>query len=140
MACGACSNIDQLIGFRAAQGVGGAGLYAMAMITYPEISPPNLVPMLSAILGLIVALAGVSGPIIGGVLATYVNWRWAFWIKYVRFDEPFKRCSFVTDIELAARSVSYPSSRCGLPGHGTSALSAPCRSSTSTFWVGSSLW
>ncbi|KAK4154959.1 MFS general substrate transporter [Chaetomidium leptoderma] len=81
MACGAASTLDQLIGFRAAQGVGGAGLYAMTMIVYPEISPPNLVPMLSAILGIIVALAGVSGPVIGGLLATYADWRWAFWIN-----------------------------------------------------------
>jgi MFS family permease len=51
------------------------------MIIYPEISPPNLVPMLSSIIGLVVALAGVSGPVIGGALATYSDWRWAFWMK-----------------------------------------------------------
>jgi len=81
IACGSAETLDQLIGFRAAQGVGGAGLYAMTMIIYPEISPPNLVPMLSSILGMIVALAGISGPIIGGLLATYADWRWAFWMK-----------------------------------------------------------
>ncbi|KXX79381.1 Multidrug resistance protein 3 [Madurella mycetomatis] len=81
IACGAASTLDQLIGFRAAQGVGGAGLYAMTMIIYPKISPPNLIPMLSSILGMIVALAGVSGPVIGGLLATYADWRWAFWMN-----------------------------------------------------------
>ncbi|KAH6636358.1 hypothetical protein F5144DRAFT_619703 [Chaetomium tenue] len=81
VACGAASTLDQLIGFRAAQGAGGAGLYAMTMIIYPEISPPELVPLLSAILGMIVALAGVSGPVIGGLLATYSDWRWAFWMN-----------------------------------------------------------
>nr|UWV21335.1 polyketide synthase 2 [Chaetomium globosum] len=81
VACGAASTLDQLIGFRAAQGAGGAGLYAMTMIIYPEISPPELVPLLSALLGIIVALAGVSGPVIGGLLATYSDWRWAFWMN-----------------------------------------------------------
>ena len=81
LACGFATNLEQLIGFRAAQGIGGAGLYAMAMIIYPEITPPGLVPVISSVVGLIVALAGVSGPIIGGLLTTYASWRWVFWIK-----------------------------------------------------------
>lgn len=81
LACGFASSLEQLIGFRAAQGIGGAGLYSMAMIIYPELTPPGLVPAISAVVGLIVALAGVSGPIIGGLLTTYASWRWAFWIK-----------------------------------------------------------
>ena len=83
MACGASKTMNQLIGFRAAQGAGGAGLYAMTMIIYPEICPPKLVPAISALLGLMVALAGVMGPIIGGLLTTYVDWRYCFWIKWV---------------------------------------------------------
>jgi MFS family permease len=81
MACAASKNMDQLIGFRAAQGAGGAGLYALAMIIYPEICPPNMVPAISAIVGIVVALAGVSGPIIGGALTSYADWRYGFWIK-----------------------------------------------------------
>ncbi len=81
MGCGASANLDQLIGFRAAQGVGGAGLYSMAMITYPELSPPNRVVLVTSALGAIVALAGVCGPVIGGLLTTYVGWRYVFWIK-----------------------------------------------------------
>ncbi|KAH8879951.1 MFS general substrate transporter [Thozetella sp. PMI_491] len=81
MGCGASKTIEQLIGFRAMQGAGGAGLYSMTMIIYPEISPPKLVPLLSSILGVIVAIAGVCGPIIGGLFTTYTTWRWAFWIN-----------------------------------------------------------
>ncbi|RDL40000.1 Uncharacterized protein BP5553_04340 [Venustampulla echinocandica] len=75
LACGFATSLEQLIGFRAVQGIGGAGLYAMAMIIYPEVTPPGLVPAISAVIGLIVALAGVSGPIIGGLLTTYSSWR-----------------------------------------------------------------
>ncbi|OIW35580.1 MFS general substrate transporter [Coniochaeta ligniaria NRRL 30616] len=81
MACAASKNMDQLIGFRAAQGAGGAGLYALAMIIYPEICPPNMVPAISAVVGIVVALAGVSGPIIGGALTSYADWRYGFWIN-----------------------------------------------------------
>lgn len=81
MGCGAATSLDQLIGFRAAQGVGGAGLYSMAMITFPELSPPRRVVVVTSALGAIVALAGVCGPVIGGLLTTYVGWRYVFWIK-----------------------------------------------------------
>lgn len=81
MATGASANLNQLIGFRAAQGAGGAGLYALTMIIYPEICPPKLVPLISSILGVIVAIAGVCGPVIGGLFATYAKWRYAFWIN-----------------------------------------------------------
>ncbi|KAB5539418.1 major facilitator superfamily domain-containing protein [Coniochaeta sp. 2T2.1] len=81
MACATAKNMDQLIGFRAAQGAGGAGLYALAMIIYPEICRPGMLPAISAVVGIVVALAGVSGPIIGGALTTYVDWRYGFWIN-----------------------------------------------------------
>lgn len=83
MGCGASTNLDQLIGFRAAQGVGGAGLYAIALISFPELSPPSKIVIVSSAMGAIVALAGVCGPVIGGLLTTYVGWRYVFWIKYV---------------------------------------------------------
>jgi MFS family permease len=81
MGCGASRTLSQLIGFRAAQGVGGAGMYSMAMVTYPELSPPSRIVLVTSALGTIVALAGVCGPVIGGLLTTYVGWRYVFWIK-----------------------------------------------------------
>lgn len=81
MGCAASKTLDQLIGFRAAQGVGGAGLYSLALITYPELSPPSRIVLVTSILGAIVAFAGVCGPVIGGLLTTYAGWRYVFWIK-----------------------------------------------------------
>ncbi|KAL3479547.1 MFS general substrate transporter [Aspergillus californicus] len=81
MGCAASKSMNQLIGFRAVQGIGGSGLYAMAMIIYPEVSPPALLPAISGIVGVIVALAGISGPLIGGALTSYRTWRWGFWIN-----------------------------------------------------------
>lgn len=83
MACGASRTLNQLIGFRALQGAGAAGLYATSLVVYLEMSPPRLIILMFAVVGGIVALAGVTGPIIGGLLATHVGWRFAFWIKYV---------------------------------------------------------
>ncbi|GAB0139393.1 hypothetical protein EsHS_00000047 [Epichloe bromicola] len=81
MGCGASTTLDQLIGFRAVQGIGGAGMYSMAMITFPELSPPSKVVLVTSTLGVIVALAGLVGPVLGGLLTTYVGWRYIFWIN-----------------------------------------------------------
>lgn len=86
MACAASKSMNQLIGFRAVQGAGGAGLYSLAMIIYPETCPASMIPTISAVVGIIVALAGVSGPIIGGALTSYADWRYGFWIKYGPFS------------------------------------------------------
>lgn len=81
LACGWSKSMTQLIIFRALQGMGGAGLYSMSMVVFPEISPPRLIPLVSTIMGAVVATAGISGPILGGVLTTDANWRWIFWLK-----------------------------------------------------------
>ncbi|WPH04784.1 Hypothetical protein R9X50_00768000 [Acrodontium crateriforme] len=79
--CAASKSLDQLIGFRAVQGVGGAGMYSIALITFPELSPPGKVVLVSSALGTIVAMAGVVGPVLGGVITTNIGWRWVFWIN-----------------------------------------------------------
>jgi MFS family permease len=34
-----------------------------------------------AVVGLVVAIAGVMGPVVGGVITRFASWRWVFWIK-----------------------------------------------------------
>ncbi|KAK2600114.1 hypothetical protein QQS21_005129 [Conoideocrella luteorostrata] len=79
LACGWARNMQQLIAFRAVQGVGGSGLYSVSMIMMPEISPnPKHV---GPAIGLVVALGGVLGPVLGGLLTNYTTWRWIFWLN-----------------------------------------------------------
>ncbi|WAO90523.1 MFS domain-containing protein [Fusarium falciforme] len=81
LACGFSQNLEQLIAFRALQGIGGSGLYALTMIILPELSPPHLAQHIGALVGMIVALSGVLGPVLGGILTHYTTWRWVFWIN-----------------------------------------------------------
>ncbi|RFU78899.1 major facilitator superfamily domain, general substrate transporter [Trichoderma arundinaceum] len=81
IACGFAKNLHQLIAFRAAQGIGGSGLYSLSMIMLPEISPLHLRQYIGALIGAVVAVAGVLGPVLGGLLTNYASWRWVFWIN-----------------------------------------------------------
>lgn len=81
LACGLAQTVEQLIIFRAFQGIGGAGLYSLTMVICPEISPPKFLPIVVGALGTSVAVAGVCGPVLGGVITGSTTWRWIFWIK-----------------------------------------------------------
>ncbi|KAI0391812.1 major facilitator superfamily transporter [Xylariaceae sp. FL0594] len=81
LGCGFAQTLDQLIAFRALQGVGGSGLYSITMIALPEVVPAKVLQALAAVIGLVITLASVLGPVLGGVLTQYASWRWVFWIN-----------------------------------------------------------
>lgn len=58
-----------------------AGLYSVSMIIMPELTPDHLKKYIAGVVGLVLASAGVLGPVLGGILTQYVSWRWVFWIK-----------------------------------------------------------
>lgn len=81
LGCGFSQNLNSLIACRTFQGIGGAGLFSVTMITFPEMSPTNFKPMIAPLLGMVISTSGVLGPILGGLFTHYATWRWVFWIK-----------------------------------------------------------
>ncbi|UNI20386.1 hypothetical protein JDV02_006479 [Purpureocillium takamizusanense] len=81
MACGFSKSLFMLIAFRALQGIGGSGLYALSMVVLPELCPRELQQHIGSLIGLVIAGSGVLGPILGGILTEYASWRWVFWIN-----------------------------------------------------------
>lgn len=79
--CGWAQSLEQLIVFRAFQGLGGSGLYSMPLTVLPEITPPETFPLMSALSGIVFAVAAVLGPTLGGVITTQSTWRWVFWFN-----------------------------------------------------------
>lgn len=79
-ACGIATSIEQLIIFRAIQGVSFASItIAGALVThnFSLTQQPKAMSIFSAISGLGLAL----GPVIGGILVDLLNWRWIFFIN-----------------------------------------------------------
>ncbi|KAK3904946.1 hypothetical protein C8A05DRAFT_42045 [Staphylotrichum tortipilum] len=81
LACGFAKGMNQLIAFRALQGLGGSGLYSISMIIMPEVTPDRAKKYISGVVGMVLASSGVLGPVVGGLLTQYASWRWVFWIN-----------------------------------------------------------
>ncbi|GAB1319025.1 Major facilitator superfamily transporter [Madurella fahalii] len=81
VACGFSQSMPQLIAFRALQGLGGSGLYSISMVILPEVTPARRQQFIGAIVAIVLTSSGVLGPVLGGILTQYANWRWVFWIN-----------------------------------------------------------
>ncbi|KIL86871.1 hypothetical protein FAVG1_10127 [Fusarium avenaceum] len=113
LACGFAQSLNQLIAFRALQGIGGSGLYSLTMIMLPEISPESIKPHMGALVGLVITVSGVLGPVLGGILTHYSSWRWVFWIKYyllpdAGFNEANKPSGPVGFVSLLIFVLTWP--------------------------------
>ncbi len=81
--------MNQLIAFRAFQGLGGGGLFALAFIIIADLFPPAERGRYQGLVGAVFALASVLGPFIGGVLTDHGDvlvpgiegWRWVFYVN-----------------------------------------------------------
>ena len=81
LGCGFAQTLNQLIICRVFQGIGGSGLYSLTMVIIPEISNPSMRKWIGGAIGAVVAVSGILGPLLGGIITHYTTWRWVFWIK-----------------------------------------------------------
>ncbi|KAF9925326.1 hypothetical protein FBU30_004916 [Linnemannia zychae] len=80
--CAAASSMIMLIIFRALQGIGGAGLLSIMMIMVAAMFEDLGERARYQTLGyLAFGIAGVCGPLLGGVFVEHSTWRWCFWIN-----------------------------------------------------------
>ena len=81
VACGAANEINVLIGFRAVQGVGAALIMPTTLSILQTSIPMSKLGIAIGIWSGIVGLGTAIGPLIGGLLAEEVDWRWVFYIN-----------------------------------------------------------
>jgi EmrB/QacA subfamily drug resistance transporter len=79
--CGQANSIEQLIGFRLLQGVGGGMLTPVGTTLLFRAFPPEQRARASTILTIPTVLAPASGPVLGGLLTDGPGWRWVFWVN-----------------------------------------------------------
>lgn len=78
---GFSQNMEQLIAFRAVQGLGGGGLMALAMATIGDVVPPLERPRYQGYIAATFGTSSVLGPVLGGFFADGPGWEWIFFIN-----------------------------------------------------------
>ncbi|HZE38114.1 MAG TPA: MDR family MFS transporter [Stackebrandtia sp.] len=80
-ASGAAQSMEQLIAFRALQGLGAGGLMVGVMAILGDLVPPRERGRYQGFMAAVMMVATIGGPLAGGFLTDHVNWRWAFYIN-----------------------------------------------------------
>src|SRR3954451_2933605 len=78
---GAAQSLGELIGFRALQGLGAGGLMTLAMAIVGEIVAPRERGRFQGYIQMVFVVASVAGPLLGGLFADHLSWRWGFYVN-----------------------------------------------------------
>jgi len=119
--CGVSQDLYQLIGFRALQGIGGGGLFAIAFAVIGDIIPARERGRYQGYFGAVFGVSSLAGPLLGGWFTDGPGWRWIFWVNVpigiaalvvtsVALKLPVVRREYVIDWAGAATIVGAVSS------------------------------
>lgn len=81
MASGLATNIVALVGFRALQGLGAGGVQPITLTVVSDLYSLRERGKVQAYFGSIWGIAGISGPLLGGLIVHALSWRWVFFIN-----------------------------------------------------------
>ena len=77
---GFSQDTNTLIAFRVVQGLGAGGLTALVQVVMADIVSPRERGRYMGLIGAVMAVGTVGGPLIGGLLTDGFGWRWNFYV------------------------------------------------------------
>jgi len=81
LASGAATSIVQLIAARALQGLGAGAMQPVGLTIVGDIYTLEERGRVQGFFGAVWGIAGISGPLLGGLIVHVWSWRWVFWIN-----------------------------------------------------------
>jgi EmrB/QacA subfamily drug resistance transporter len=79
--CGLSSSLTQLVIFRIIQASGGGLIVPVGLTMLFRTFPPARRARAAGIAALGTTLGPATGPVLGGILTTYLSWRWCFFVN-----------------------------------------------------------
>jgi EmrB/QacA subfamily drug resistance transporter len=80
-ACGFAQDLTQLILFRVLQGAAGAMMAPVGRLVLLRTTPRSELVGAMSVLTMPALLGPVVGPVLGGAIVTFANWRWIFFMN-----------------------------------------------------------
>ena len=80
-ASGAAQSMNQLIAFRAFQGLGAAALMPIAIAVIGDLFTPRERGKWQGVTGGVFGLSSILGPTLGGYITDHSTWRWVFYVN-----------------------------------------------------------
>jgi EmrB/QacA subfamily drug resistance transporter len=85
--CGLAQTMNQLVLFRALQGIGAGGLMSLVLAIIGDVISPRQRGRYQGYFGAVFGISSVAGPVLGGLFANHhtrlgvAGWRWIFYIN-----------------------------------------------------------
>jgi len=79
--CGIAQSITEMVLFRTLQGIGGAFLGPLAQTLMLDINKPSEQGKAMSVYGMGAMVGPIMGPIVGGYLTEWFDWRWCFFVN-----------------------------------------------------------
>ncbi|MDR2107913.1 MAG: MFS transporter [Coriobacteriales bacterium] len=79
--CGLAQDMVMLIAFRAIQGLGASAIIVVPMAIVGDVFSLEERGRVQGLLGLVWGIAGLFGPLIGGMLISVLSWHWIFFVN-----------------------------------------------------------
>jgi MFS transporter, DHA2 family, multidrug resistance protein len=81
MLCGMAQNLEEMVMFRALQGVAGAFIAPLSQAAMLDTTKPSKQSAILALWGMGVMIGPILGPVLGGWITENWSWRWVFYVN-----------------------------------------------------------